>query len=215
VSGIGRDTRQVDGSLALLRAPDGFAPYVQLSFYLYPWCIKELRRRLSWERNRTGVHVVRLGVPIEAPPIDLALDGRSLYLYGVRAVPGGPWWCFRDLRPRPPDPPGAPARWEIPSDGSYTDLGLPTTIDHAPLDILRGMAGFDGRLNPARARDLVALMFLVPEALRFESLLDEGMRYLHSFRLHPAAHKATVTNWRVRTEGADRQDVALPWLPSP
>ncbi len=213
MSGVGRDTRLVDGSLALLRAPDGFAPYIQLSFYLYPWCIKELRRRLSWEHNRQGVIVIRLGVPIDVPPIELAIEGKSLYLYGVRAVPDGPWWCFRDFRPRPPDPPGAPARWEIPSDGSYTDLGLPDTIDHAPLDLLRGVRAFDGRLNPERARDLVALMLLVPEALRFESLLDEGMRYLHDFHMHPAAHRATVTNWKAGTLAGDRRNVALPWLP--
>ena len=207
----GRDTRTVDGSLALLRAPDGFAPYIQLSFYLYPWGIKELRRRLSWDRNRSGVLVIRLGVPIEVPPLDLALDAKTLYLFGVRAPPAGPWWCFRDY-PRPADPPGAPVRAEIPGEGSYQELGLPATIDHAPIDILRGMQGFDGGLNPDRARDLVALMFLVPEALRFESLLDEGMRYLHDFRLHPAAHKDTVTNWKKRSIAGGGADIALRWL---
>lgn len=207
----GRDTRQVDGATALLRAPEGFAPHIQLSFYLYPWGIKEMRRRLGWAHNRQGVVVIRLTAPIQAPPIDLALDAASLYLFGVRAPPDGPWYCFRDY-PRPADPPGAPVRAVIPGEGSYRELGLPETIDRTPIDILNGIRSFDGRLSPDRARDLVALMFLVPEALRFDSILDEGMRYLHHFRLHCAAHKDRVTNWATGTAG-HHPDIILPHIP--
>jgi hypothetical protein len=76
--------RFASGSIALLHQPGDLRSFVQLSRYLYPFC----------SNDRSGVEVVEVWAPIDAPRIAVALDRRTLYLFGLRALPGGEWWCF-------------------------------------------------------------------------------------------------------------------------
>ncbi|CAA9214833.1 MAG: hypothetical protein AVDCRST_MAG08-345 [uncultured Acetobacteraceae bacterium] len=201
--------RFASGNIALLHQPGDLRSFIQLSRYLYPFCIKELRRRL--ENDRSGVEVVEVWAPVDAPRIAVALDRRTLYLFGLRALPGGEWWCFEGY-PRPTDPPGAKVRL-MSGDGNYASFGWPERISTTPIKLLTDLSVFNGRYNdPQRARHLLALSLLISEAIRFDSLLDEGMRFCASDVLSPARHRDTVTNWAKRTVNRDR-DVALPHIP--
>lgn len=85
-----------------------------------------------------------------------------------------------------------------------------------PSDLLSGLAGFRGTVDTEIAQCLVLLLFLVPEALRFDSLLLEGARYLSTGTrfantIYPARHRGTVTNW-AKAITSD-PNVLLPHLP--
>jgi hypothetical protein len=85
-----------------------------------------------------------------------------------------------------------------------------------PVQLLSGLAGFAGTVDTEVARRLVLLLFLVPEAPRFDSILLEGARYLSAGTqfantLYPARHRPTVTNW-AKAPPADA-NVLLPHLP--
>ena len=128
--------RFASGNIALLHQPGDLRSFIQLSRYLYPFCIKELRRRL--ENDRSGVEVVEVWAPVDAPRIAVALDRRTLYLFGLRALPGGEWWCFEGY-PRPTDPPGAKVRL-MSGDGNYASFGWPERISTTPIKLLTDLS---------------------------------------------------------------------------
>jgi hypothetical protein len=200
----------MSGNIALLHQPDDFRSWVQLSRYLYPFTMRELRYRLGLARQ--GVEVVEVWAPIDAPRIAIALDRRSLYLFGLRALPDGPWYVFRDYR-RPADPPGAPVV-EIDEELNYSRLlgAAPSAIAMPPVRLLGLAAGFGReRANPQQLQSLAALMFLVPEALRFDSVMLAAMRYFDQGFLPVGELLDTVQNWAGASAGDDA-NVLMPHL---
>lgn len=196
----------MSGNIALLNQPGDFRSWVQLSPYLYPFCLRELRYRIGLARD--GVEVIEVWAPINAPRIAVAIDRRSLYLFGLRALPDGPWYCFRDYA-RPADPPGAPVV-EIDEELNYARLlgAAPSAIAMTPVQLLTLASDFGrARASPRQLQALAALMFLVPEALRFDSVMLAAMRYFDQGFLPVADLLATVQNWAGAS--ADEHDDVL------
>ena len=190
------------GELALMALPDDWRLHVQLSRYFYGSTLKRVRDDLA--ANRTGIAVVEVATPINAPVLEVALDRRSVYLLGFRARGAREWWGFV-ADGCPPALPGGAVR-AIRGRSTYPWLGLPERINITPVRLLSGLAGFGGTVDSESARRLVLLLFLLPEALRFDNVLMECSRYLSigtSFAhvLHPARYRATVTNWSGATRG--------------
>lgn len=200
----------MSGNIALLHQPDDFRSWVQLSPYLYPFCLREMRYRIGLQRQ--GVEVIEVWAPINAPRIAVAIDRRSLYLFGIRALPGGAWYCFRDYA-RPADPPGAPVI-EIDEELNYSRLlgAAPSAIAMTPPQLLGLASDFGrGRASPRQLQAIAALMFLVPEALRFDSIMLAGMRYFDQGFLPVGELLETVQNW-AGASAVEHADVLVPHL---
>lgn len=200
----------MSGNIALLNQPDDMRSWVQLSPYLYPFSMKEMRYRIGLQRQ--GVEVIEVWAPINAPRIAIAIDRRSLYLFGVRALPDGAWYCFRDYA-RPADPPGAPVV-EIDEELNYSRLlgAAPSAIAMTPVQLLTLASEFGrSRTSPRQLQALAALMFLVPEALRFDSIMLAAMRYFDQGFLPVADLLETVQNWAGASADA-HDDVLMPHL---
>jgi hypothetical protein len=172
--------------------------------------MKEMRYRIGLQRQ--GVEVIEVWAPINAPRIAIAIDRRSLYLFGVRSLPGGAWYCFRDYA-RPADPPGAPVI-EIDEELNYSRLlgAAPSAIAMTPVQLLTLASEFgSSRASPRQLQALAALMFLVPEALRFDSIMLAAMRYFDQGFLPVAELLDTVQNWAGATADA-HDNVLMPHL---
>src|SRR4051812_33296780 len=124
---------QVSGNVALLALPDDQRLHVQLSAYFYASTLVRLRREISG--SRTGLAVFEVAAPINSPLIQVAMDRRSTYVLGFRNATGSNWWAFQEAGKPLPVLPGAPAR-PIGLSGSYTELGLPTSINMRPEEVL-------------------------------------------------------------------------------
>lgn len=200
----------MSGNIALLNQPGDFRSWVQLSRYLYPFTMNELRYRIGLARQ--GVEVVEVWAPIDAPRIAVAIDRASLYLFGLRALPDGPWYVFRDYR-RPADPPGARVV-EVDEELNYSRLlgAAPSAIAMTPVQMLGLAAGFGAeRTSPRQLQAMAALMFLVPEALRFDSVMLAAMRYFDQGYLPVGDLLDTVQDWAGSTR-RDNADVLMPHL---
>ncbi|WP_198376525.1 ribosome-inactivating family protein [Neoroseomonas rubea] len=200
----------MSGNIALLHQPDDFRAWVQLSPYLYPFTLKEMRYRLSLDR--TGFEVIEVWAPIDAPRIALAIDRRSLYLFGLRALPHGKWYVFKDYA-RPGNPPGAPVV-EVEEALNYSVLlgAAPKAISMPPVQLLTQAAGFGAeRASPQQLQAVAALMFLVPEALRFDSVMLAAMRYFDRNYLPVGELLKVVQDWAGATSRGST-DVLLPHL---
>lgn len=204
---------RMSGHIASLRLPDDFRLHVQFSTYFHASTLARLRRDLL--ANRDGIAVVEVATPIVAPLIKVALDRRSLYLRGFHAPGASAWWAFKEGDYPLPTLPGMPSR-SMGLTGNYRELGLPDAINMRPERLLGLLAAFDGRPDPEFCRAIVLLLFMVPEALRFDSVLMECARYFaagtqFSFTLHPARFADTVRGWEQSRPG-DR-NVLVPHLP--
>lgn len=150
----------------------------------YHHSITQARRVLAANRTRGGYERIFLSAPITAPLIEVAVDRKSLYVLGFREVAEhrgagkGPWWEF--------EPDGTLPRLEAPSriirsgPASYSNLGLEagTEVVLEPWHLLNNLAAFDGVMgDAARKRQLLLLIFLVAEALRFDSVKAACHRY--------------------------------------
>ncbi|MBW6399652.1 ribosome-inactivating family protein [Roseomonas sp. HJA6] len=200
----------MSGNIALLHQPDDLRSWVQLSPYLYPFCMREMRYRIGLQRQ--GVEVIEVWAPINAPRVAIAIDRRSLYLFGLRALPEGPWYCFRDYA-RPADPPGAPVI-EIDEELNYSRLlgAAPSAIAMTPVQLLTLASDFGRtRASPRQLQALAALMFLVPEALRFDSVMLAAMRFFDQGFLPVAELLDTVQNWAEAT-ALDHENVLMPHI---
>lgn len=200
----------MSGNIALLHQPDDLRSWVQLSPYLYPFCMKEMRYRIGLQRQ--GVEVIEVWAPINAPRIAVAIDRRSVYLFGLRALPDGAWYCFRDYA-RPADPPGARVI-EVDEELNYSRLlgAAPSAIAMPPVQLLALASDFGReRASPRQLQALAALMFLVPEALRFDSIMLAAMRYFDQGFLPVAELLETVQNWAGAT-AAEHQNVLMPHI---
>jgi hypothetical protein len=187
----------VSGNIAVLMLPDDGRLDVQLSRYFYASTLARLRNEV--ERNRSGIMVFEVAAPINAPVIHVAMDRRSGYVLGFRTTQARHWWAFKEDNKPLPTLPGLPSK-SIGLNGNYSQLGLPPSINMRPEALLSRLAGFTGGADPEFCRGIVLLVFLVAEAMRFESLLFECQRYFgagttDAYTIHPAAHAETVKNW--------------------
>jgi hypothetical protein len=201
----------MSGNIALLHLPDNRRPHIQLTTYFYASTLAKVRRDIIG--NRAGVAVIEVGMPISVPLIEVAMDRRSTYVQGFRVAGAPHWWAFQEKDKPLPALPGGPSR-TMSLSGSYTELGLPPAINMRPDKMLTLLTGYNGKLNQDFCRGIVLLLFLVAEALRFDSLLMECARYF-SFggtlnTIHPAAHAATVQNWAKSLPGDP--NVLVPYL---
>ncbi len=185
----------MSGHLALMALPDDQRLHVQLSPYFYASTLAKLRRDIH--SNRAGFAIVEVAAPINAPMIQVAMDRRSTYVLGFRAAGGRSWWAFNEPEKPLPALPGAQVR-PMGLSGSYTELGLPPSINMRPENLLDKIASYAGTPNPTFCQAIVLLLFLVAEALRFDSLLMECVRYfsIGSYTIHPAQFASTVRNWK-------------------
>jgi hypothetical protein len=207
------------------------ATFIQLGPY-YNRNISDARRYLAAHRGRGAVSVF-MQAPITSSLLEFAIDGHSLRLLGFRRSGDPRWWEFE-----PDDaklPRLTPSRRIAGGAATYTNLGLAAGTDVVlrPWLLLQELANFDGRLgDETRKRKLLLLIFLVSEALRFDSVKAACYAYItnaatyfaapdHFYR-NPAdmdGHRfvftpdlvRTVRSWRTQTE-AGRGDVILPWL---
>ena len=165
--GGGWRSTDIHGQLALNRLPDDGRLHVQAYGFFYASTLARLREDLRG--NRSGLVVVEVGSPIHAPTLQLVLDRRSLYLRAFRAAGQATWWGFL-AEGCPASLPGGPVR-AIRGSSNYSELGLPDGIDLTAVRLLTRLASFAGTIGPDMAQALVLLLFLVPEALRFDNVL--------------------------------------------
>ena len=187
----------MSGAIAVLCLPDDQRLHVQLSPYFYASTLAKLRRDIL--ADRSGWAVVELATPVTSPVIEVALDRRTAYVLGFRLAGRAQWWAFQDRDKPLPRLPGGPCRWSGLS-GSYAELGLPASINMRPDKLLNLLAAYDGRPDPQFCRAVVLLLFLVAEALRFDSVLMECVAYFSqgagtANTLHPGALGSVVKNW--------------------
>lgn len=203
---------------------------IQLGPY-YGRNITDSRRALATRRTAETV-TVYVTAPVISPILEVAISGRSLYVLGFRQQGVREWWEFE---PDSGPPVLSPSRRIAGGPASYANLGLAagTEVVIQPWMLLRELAQFDGRMgDAAKKRKLLLLIFLVSEALRFDSVKAACYAYVshagtyfgapaHYYR-NPAdlaGHRfvftdplvQTVKNWRTRTE-AGSPDIGLPWL---
>ncbi len=202
----------MSGAIALLRLPDDQRLHVQLSTYFYASTLAKLRSDIAGDR--AGIAVIEVAAPINAPLIQVAMDRRSTYVLGFRAPPSGGWWAFKEKDKPLPALPGAPVR-DMGLTGSYTQLGLLPSINMRPEELLNQLASYGGAPDPRFCQAIVLLLFLMAEALRFDSVMMECVRYFSAgtstaCTIHPEAFRDVVRNWKVANP-ADR-NVLLGYL---
>lgn len=205
--------------------------FIQLGPY-YNHNITITRRIVAGRRGR-GAVTIYVTAPISAPVLEVAIDGRSLYVLGFRRQGDDPrWWEFE------PDgtlPTLSPSRSIVGGPASYQNLDLTAGAEVVmqPWRLLTELWRFDGKIgDAAKKRKLLLLIFLVAEALRFDSVKGACYKYVtnptgyfnapdHYYR-NPAdlsGHRFvfterlvdTVQNWRTLTK-ARNPDIALPWI---
>jgi hypothetical protein len=203
---------RVPGTLALLDAPDDFRCWVQLGD-LYSRSIKEQRRRL--ESNRSGTEVFEVSAPINSPKLLVAIDRRSLYVLGWKAATSADWWAFEEKGRLPGLPGGSVKRINGKFDYEFLGLNGLNSYDIAPANLITALCSFDGKLGDWQKKaNVIMLLFLLSEALRFDSVFVACVGYLTqhwSMRFTPEI-KAKVKDWAHSTERGDK-DVLLEHLP--
>jgi len=206
------------------------ASFIQLGSY-YNRNITEARRYLAAHRAR-GVVSVFMVAPITSPVLEIAIDGRSLYVLGFRRQGEQRWWEFE---PDGDQPRLSPFARIARGPATYSNLGLTagTEVVMQPWLLLQELGNFDGLMgDETKKRKLLLLIFLVSEALRFDSVKAACYAYVsnaatyfgapdHYYRNpdHLAGHRFvfteplvhTVQNWRTRSMGGSN-DVGLPWI---
>jgi hypothetical protein len=202
-----------DGTTARLALPDWQGAHIQLSIFFYPFTLRRVREAL--EGSRSGLTVIEVAAPINAPTLECVLDRRDLYLHGWREQGTPVWNRFTPKIGKPPDLPGG-RHVNLPSDGSYPDLGmrgLGRTDEITPVKLLADLAACRGSIaGPDGWVKVLLLILLVPEALRFDSVMLEGMRWLSSGRYDVASVADTVTNW-AKSSAAGSRNVLLRHIP--
>jgi hypothetical protein len=194
-----------DGTTARLALPDWQGAHIQLSVFFYPFTLKRVRDAL--EGNRQGIVVLELSAPISAPTIELAIDRRSLYVLGWRERGKQVWSRFKVETGTPPALPGGRHR-DVGTTGNYMNLPAPDRYRRGAMALLASLARPAGEYDPA---DVKLMLLLAPEALRFDSAMLEGMRWLTSEAVEFKAIRPELY-WEDKTRARSR-DVLLPHLP--
>jgi hypothetical protein len=189
-------------------------------------------RRTIAERRAQGALTVYVTAPITSPILEVAINGRSLYVLGFRRQGEHRWWEFE---PDGDQPRLDPFKRIVRGPATYSNLGLAAGAEVViqPWRLLKELSEFDGLMgDETKKRKLLLLIFLVAEALRFDSVKDACYRYVSNaatyfgapdyYYANPAdmaGHRFVFTeplvqavrNWRSRTE-AGQPDVGLPWI---
>jgi hypothetical protein len=193
----------------------------------------DLRKRVAVAR-RGGEPLVfiSLSAPITSDVVEVAIEGGSLYLIGIRAA-GGRWFEFA-----PDTPEGSPAggRPRLPGSSwimagglralsTYRALRLGWVIREAPgargsvvytgdpNTLLRFFRTWDGQIGGHHVRlNLCVLIFVVCEALRFRSIETACARWIRPIGGEASdpgglaiteAMLDTVQNWHDRAARGD------------
>ncbi len=202
---------------------------------LGPWYgrnVTDARRTIGGRRERVPI-TIYLTAPITSPILEVAIDGFSLWVLGFRRQGEDKWWEFEPDDPKLPRL--APFRRISSGPATYSNLGLTagTKVEMQPWRLLMELAAFDGLMgDEPKKRKLLLLIFLVSEALRFDSVKAACYAYLsnaatyfgapdHYYRRPEdlSGHRFeftgqlvhTVRNWADQT-AARSHDVGLPWL---
>ncbi len=227
----------VSGNIALLRLPADQRPHVQLSNYFYASTLARLREDIL--RDRSGLVSFEVATPISALMIHVAMRRDSTYVLGYRPDRLKTWWVFQEPDRPLPAPFGQPSR-SMRLTGSYTELGLgaagagavdstdPSNINDdlsntsgaarlnmRPERLLTLLDGYDGNPDPEFCQAIVLLLFLVAEALRFDNVLRECIRYFtaippYACSIRPGFFASTVRNWAGSRPG--HPNVLVPYL---
>lgn len=202
-----------DGTTARLALPDWQGAHIQLSIFFYPFTLRRVRDAI--EGSRSGIAVLEVAAPINAPTLEIALDRRDLYMHGWRGRGTQVWNRFVPKTGRASALPGG-RHSDLPSDGSYPDLGMRgvgRTREITPVKLLADLAACRGTVpGPDGWVQVLLLVLLTSEALRFDSVMLEGMKWLQSGRYDVPAIADVVTNWASATAAGSR-NVLLPHLP--
>lgn len=202
-----------DGTTARLALPDWQGAHIQLSIFFYPFTLRRVRDAI--EGSRSGIAVLEVAAPINAPTLEIALDRHDMYLHGWRERGTQVWNRFVPKKGRAPGLPGG-RHSDLPSDGSYPDLGMRgvgRTREITPVKLLADLAACRGTVpGPDGWVQVLLLVLLTSEALRFDSVMLEGMKWLQSGRYDVPAIADVVTNWASATAAGSR-NVLLPHLP--
>ncbi|MDO9707969.1 ribosome-inactivating family protein [Paracraurococcus lichenis] len=206
----------------------GLGPY-------YRQNIRQTRRDVLRERAGRGrvMHVV-LGSPVATttPWIEVALDPRSLYVLGFRTFKTATWWAF-EPEGNLPQLEGETRRIRS-GPSNYNNLGL-NLLDGCviePWQFLADLRDFQGRLDEHGRMLGVLLLFVVSEAIRFDTIHELCYRWInqpeqyfrapdfyyrnptamsgHAIAFTPAV-KACVRSWRTQTNHRSA-DVMVPWI---
>jgi hypothetical protein len=203
---------RVPGALALLDAPDDFRCWVQLGD-LYSWSIKEQRRRL--ESTRTGIEVFEVSAPINSPKLHVAIDRRSLYVLGWKADTSAEWWAFEEKGQLPKLPGGSVKRINGKFDYEFLGLAELASYNIQPTKLITALCSFDGKLGDREKKaNVIMLLFLLSEALRFDSVFVACVGYLtQNWSMQFTAEiKAQVKDWAHSSEQG-KTNVLLKHLP--
>jgi len=174
----------------------------------YPPDMWDLHKAVA-EARRAGDPLVFIDawIPINVPPLGIAIESSSLYLTGVRPR-GTIWYEFApDTQRANPDDTSPPrrrlegSRWIRAGGGpalsSYNALRLDWMIravpgargaisyPHRPIDLLRFFHAWNGQIADFESRlSVCVLIFLFCEALRFRSIDSVCARWLSSRNQH-------------------------------
>lgn len=206
---------------------------IQLGPY-YNRNVRMTREAVLAKRNAGArTMVVYLTAPITAPVIEVAIDTASLYVLGLRKLNAPVWWAFEPDGKLPPVPgPSRPIALGGPA--SYDNLGLHAGAKHtiAPWKLLNDLSVFDGgSLDPVGRKNLLLVVFLISEAMRFGAVqalcyryVDNAERYFQApdhyyanpgdLTDHSIVYSSEIVDkvksWRQLSERHDF-DVLLPW----
>jgi hypothetical protein len=186
---------------------------------------------------------VFLTAPINASPIEVVIDTASLYVLGYRRVTSPIWWAFPPMQNQPAIPGGASVH-VIPLGGeaNYRTLGLAAGVTHViePRRLLEELWAYTGgHPRDDQRANLLLLVFLVSEAMRFASIQALCYRYISNAKqyfdlaawhqhdpnapypkpdtltkhsiTYTAAAVERVQDWRKLTQ-ANNPDVMMPWI---
>ncbi len=122
--------------------------------------------------------------PITAPVLEIAVEPHAVWVLGFRALNAAEWWEFPRTGDLPPVP--GPSRTITGPPASYELLGLNRFAEKnpglhiiEPWRLLQELASFNGRVDTdEKRRNIILLIFLVSEAVRFDSMQGFCYRYV-------------------------------------
>ena len=176
--------------------------------------------RRSREAGLTTMKIY-LTAPIVAPIIEVAVTPGRVWVLGFKVLNAPTWWEFKRTGDLPPVPgPASPvqgpaASYELLGLGEFAKATPPVHVIE-PWRLLQALATFNGKIGTnAKRKNIVLLLFLVSEAVRFDSMQGLCYRYVsHAEQYFRAPdfyyrNKSALTahtfdfTWTVRRDGRE------------
>ncbi len=206
---------------------------------IYGHTITVLRQTLSKPSKRArGVFSIFVVAPVTSPVLEVAIDPLSLYVLGFRRQSEKTWWEFKPTGKLPQLDNAKPLAC---GSADYTNLGLEKlinkTVSITPNLLVTRLAYLNGtHIDDDDKWKLLLLIFLVSEALRFDTVKYAGKAYVANadlyfnnrdspeyYKRNPGdlvGHSFTFTralvemvrDWRKHTQ-SNHNDLGLPWVP--